>query len=210
MARHPDATSTDLIEDRGYALGRLLSQVFHPILMNVLMFLIAGYYGLRDHATALAWIGVCILAMVLPPTLFYMIRLRQGVYGNEDVSIRQQRNELYLFGFVWVLLATVALIPLGVPIPLLAVMLIVLALGTIGGVVNLFWKISVHSASVAALATISLLYMRNLGIALWICALAVGWARVRTNNHTPSQVLAGFLAAATVVLVVFQLLGARG
>jgi membrane-associated phospholipid phosphatase len=210
MARHPNATPTDLIEDRGYALGRLLSQVFHPILMNVLMFLIAGYYGVTDHAAGLAWIGACILALVLPPTLFYTIRLRQGVYGNRDVSIRQQRNELYLVGFVWVLLATAVLIPLGVPIPLLAVMVIVLALGMIGGGVNLFWKISVHSASVAAVATVALLYMRNLGIALWICALAVGWARVRTSNHTPSQVLAGFLAAAMVVLVVFQILGARG
>jgi len=210
MARHRDATPTDLIEDRGYAIGRLLSQVFHPILMNMLMFLIAGYYGLADHAAGLKWAGVCILALVVPPTLFYSIRLRQGAYGDADISIRQQRNELYLFGFLWVMLATVALIRLGVPAPLLAVIVISLALGVIGGIVNLFWKISVHAAAVAALATVALLYMRNLGIALWICALAVGWARVRTNNHTPMQVLAGFLVAATVVLVVFQLLGARG
>src|SRR5262245_45579255 len=136
MARHRDATPTDLIEDRGYAFGRLLSQVFHPILMNILMFLIAGYFGLADRAAGLAWTGVCVLALVLQPTIFYRIRLRQGVYGDEDVSIRQQRNELYLFGFVWVLLATAALIPLGVPAPLLAVMVVGLALGMIGGVVN--------------------------------------------------------------------------
>lgn len=210
MARQRDATPTRLNEDRGYALGRLLSQVFHPILMDILTFLVAGYYGLADHAVGLKWTGVCILALVVPPTLFYVVRLRQGVYSDEDVSIRQQRNELYLFSFVWALLATLALIPLGVPAPLLAVMVVSLVLGVIGGIVNLFWKISVHAASIAALATIALIYMRGLGIALWICALAVGWARVRTNNHTPRQVLAGFLAAATVVLAVFQLFGARG
>jgi membrane-associated phospholipid phosphatase len=88
-------------------------------------------------------------------------------------------------------------------------MIMVLALGLIGGVINLFWKISVHAASIASLATVALLYSRNLGIALWVCALAVGWARVRTGNHTPLQVLAGFLCAATVVLIVFQLVGAR-
>jgi len=210
MAQHRDATPTDLIEDRGYALGRLLSQVFHPISMNTLMFLIAGYYGPADRAAGLVWTGVCILAPVLPLTLFYSIRLRQGVYGDGDISIRQQRNELYLFGFLWALLVTVALIPLGVPAPLLAAMLVGLAIGVISGVVNLFWKISIHAAAAAAVATVALLYVRNLGIVLCICALAVGWARVRTTNHTPMQVLAGFLAAATVVLVVFQLLGARG
>src|SRR5258706_14482949 len=93
------------------------------------------------------------------------------------------------------MLATVALIRLGVPAPLLAVIVISLALGGIGCINNLFWKISVHAAAVAALATVALLYMRNLGIALWICALAVGWARVRTNNHNPRPGLRGFTHA---------------
>jgi membrane-associated phospholipid phosphatase len=134
---------------------------------------------------------------------------RSAAYGDEDVSIRQQRNELYLVGFVWTLIATVILAAVGLPRPYMALMIMVLALGLIGGVINLFWKISVHAASIAALATVALLYSRNLGIALWVCALAVGWARVRTGNHTPLQVLAGFLCAATVVLIVFQLVGAR-
>jgi membrane-associated phospholipid phosphatase len=84
-------------------------------------------------------------------------------------------------------------------------MLAALALGLIGGLINLLWKISVHAASIASVATIALLYSRDLGIGLWVCALAVGWARVRTGNHTPMQVLAGFLLAVTMVLVVFQL-----
>jgi membrane-associated phospholipid phosphatase len=187
----------------------LVSQVFHPILMNILTFLVVGCYGLANPAAGLAWSGLCVLVAVLPPTLFYIARRRQGAYGDEDVSIRQQRNELYLVGFVWALIATVALAALGLPRPHLAIMLTVLGLGLVGGTINLFWKISVHAASIASLATIALLYSRNLGVALWVCALIVGWARVRTGNHTPLQVLAGFLSAATIVLGVFQLVGAR-
>jgi membrane-associated phospholipid phosphatase len=33
---------------------------------------------------------------------------------------------------------------------------------------------------------------------------------VRTGNHTPLQVLAGFLSAAIIVLAVFRLVVARG
>jgi membrane-associated phospholipid phosphatase len=198
-----------MLDDRGYALGRLISQVFHPILLNILTFLVVGYYGLANPAAGLAWSGLCVLVSVLPPTLFYVVRRRQGAYGDEDVSIRQQRNELYLVGFAWALIATVALSALGLPRPHMAIMLTVLGLGLVGGAINLFWKISVHAASIATLATIALLYSRDLGVALWVCALAVGWARVRTGNHTPLQVLAGFACAATVVLGVFQLVGAR-
>lgn len=206
----PNTFAADDIQDRGYAIGRLLSQIFHPILLNIATFLIVGYYALETHAAGLKWAGLCILVQVLPPTLFFGIRLRQGAYSDEDISVRQQRNEMYLFGFVWVLIATALLGWLGAPPPLLAVMIAALALGLIGGVINLFWKISVHSAAIASTATIALLYSRTLGIMLWLCALAVGWARVRTGNHTPMQVLAGFGCAAGVALVVFRVIGVWG
>jgi membrane-associated phospholipid phosphatase len=210
MARQRATTSPELLDGRGYALGRLLSQIFHPILMNIATFLIAGYFSLANHVAGLAWAGVCIVAALLPPTILYRERLRRGAYGDEDISIRQQRNELYLFGFVWVLIATLGLGALGLPRALLAFLIVALALGVIGGLINLFWKISVHSASIAATATVALLFWQGLGLVLWLCALAVGWARVRTGNHTPLQVLAGFLSASIVVLVVFQLVGASG
>jgi membrane-associated phospholipid phosphatase len=182
--------------------------VFHPILMNILMYLAAGYYGQADRVVGLAWSGFCVLASVLPPMIYYMVRRRQGAYSDSDVSIRQERNGLYLVAFVWSLISAVALSMLGLPRPHLAVMLAGLGLGLIGGVVNLFWKISVHAASIAALATDVLIYSRDLGVLLGLCALAVGWARVRTGNHTPLQVLAGFACAATLVLAAFRLLGA--
>ena len=213
MAHHHDIPhdmfAPDTVHDRGYMLGRLLSQIFHPILLNIAAFLIVGYYTLETHVAGLKWAGLCILFQVLPPTVFFSVRLRQGAYVDEDISVRQQRNELYLFGFAWVAFITVVLTLLGAPQPFLALMICALAMGLLGGLINLFWKISVHSASIASTATIALLYSRTLGIMLWLCALVLGWARVRTGNHTPMQVLAGFGTAAAVVLAVFYVIGVR-
>ena len=214
MARHPNI-QTDIYDgepfgSRSYAVARRISQIFHPILLNIVSFLIVGYASLSTHASGLRWAGICILALILPPTAFYYLRLRQGVYSDEDVSVREQRNELYLFGFVWVLIATAGLGLLGVPAPFLALMICAMALGVIGGLINLFWKISAHATAIASTATIALLYAPSLGAALWACAALLGWARVRTHNHTPMQVLAGFGSAATVILVVFGFIGSRG
>jgi membrane-associated phospholipid phosphatase len=148
--------------------------------------------------------------LVLPPTIFYYARLRQGAYADEDVSVREQRHELYMFGFCWVLIATPILGYLGAPRPFLALMICALALGLINGGINLFWKISAHATAIASTATIALLYSSSLGAVLWAVALMVGWARVRTRNHTPMQVLGGFCSAALVILVVFQFFGSRG
>ena len=214
MARHPNI-QTDIYDgepfgSRSYAVARRISQIFHPILLNIVSFLIVGYASLSTHVSGLRWAGICILALILPPTAFYYLRLRQGVYSDEDVSVREQRNELYLFGFVWVLIATAGLGLLGVPAPFLALMICAMALGVIGGLINLFWKISAHATAIASTATIALLYAPSLGAALWACAALLGWARVRTHNHTPMQVLAGFGSAATIILVVFGFIGSRG
>jgi len=190
----------------GYTLAQRISRVFHPIILNMVMFLIVGYYAFDTATIGLPWAGLCVLMQVVPTTLFYVIRMRQGMYSDEDVSVRQQRNELYLFGLVTVLVGTAILVPLGLPRAMLALLISAIALGVVGGLVNMFWKISVHGASIAATAMVALHYARWLGVIVWLCALLVGWARVRTRNHTPLQVLAGFCAAALIVGSVFALL----
>jgi uncharacterized membrane protein len=148
--------------------------------MNIVTFLVAGYFGLADHAAGLMWAGLCILAAVLPPTIFYRVRLRQGTYGDEDISIRQQRNELYLVGFVWALVIAIALFLLGAPRSLLALMLVGMGLGLIGARSSVLEDqrtlcVDRHNGD------------RRCSRAAWgwRCnpALAVGWARVRTGNH---------------------------
>lgn len=192
------------LSGRGYVLGKTISRIFHPIIMNVCAFLIIGFYGLPSRFHGVLWATVCLLVQVLPPTVFYTIRARQGAYTDEDVSVRQQRNELYIFGLATVLVGTLLLLPFGLPAPFLALLIGALATGLICALVNLFWKISMHGASVAATATVALIYSRELGLLFWLGALAVAWARVRTRNHTPLQVLAGFAVAALVLLAVFQ------
>jgi len=205
-----ESYEADTLDGRSYALARVLSQIFHPILLNISAFLIVGYAALSTPAAGLKWAGICILVLVLPPTIFYAIRLRQGAYADEDVSVREQRNELYLFGLIWALIAIALLAYADAPGPFLALLVCALLFVLINGGINLFWKISAHATAIAATAMIALLYWEPLGIVLWACAALVGWARIRTRNHTPMQVLAGFCSAAVVVTAVFQFFGTRG
>src|SRR4051794_16864082 len=117
-----DTYKPETLDGRSYVLARLLSQIFHPILLNISAFLLVGYAALNTPAEGLKWAGICILVLVLPPTIFYTIRLRQGAYADEDVSIREQRNELYLFGLIWALIATALLAYFGAPQPFLALL----------------------------------------------------------------------------------------
>lgn len=197
----------DTAPGRSYALARLISQVFHPMILSVVSFLIVGLYAMPRWFVGLGWALFGIILQVIPPTVFFCIRLRQGAYSDEDVSVRQQRNELYFFSLLTLITGLGVLWWLQAPLPFLALLCSALLLAMLGWAINYVWKISVHASSAASCAAIGLMYDQSLGLFLGICALLVGWSRVRTRNHTPLQVLAGFLVATVGVWGVFAAFG---
>ncbi len=192
---------------RGYAVARLISQVLHPVFLGVVSIFIVGLLGVEPRQAGLSWALLCTGLQVLPPTLFFTIRLRQGAYTDDDISVRSQRNELYLFGIVNLVAGMVVLQLLGAPPPILAMAASGIAISVLAWIINLYWKISVHASSMGSTATLAALYSEPLGLAFWLCALALGWARVRTRNHTPMQVVAGLLLAAGCVIGAFVAYG---
>jgi membrane-associated phospholipid phosphatase len=208
VPHHPEATGDALdgiAERRRLALARLLSIIFNPLFAGIATYLVVGLFLPGGLVVGLGWAGLALVVQVLPPMTYYLVRLRQGAFSDPDVSVRQERNELYVFGTVSVLLTIAALRAVGAPVPLLALALGTLAVAVVCGLVNLVWKISMHAAGMGSLATVALLHAPALGAMLWATAALVGWARVRTRNHTPRQVIAGFAVAALVMSGAFAL-----
>lgn len=199
-----DQFGNPVVQDQSYRIGRWLSQVFHPITNGVASFLIVGAFAsdFRDaRLRGLEWALMTIALLVLPTTLYFYFRLFRGHYSDDDVSQREQRHGLYLFSLGAILLASLALYALSVPTVFLRLIGASIGITVACMLINFVWKVSVHSASIATLATLSTYYLPPLGIALWIAAVALGWARIRTGNHTIGQVLAGWgIAAASVLL----------
>jgi len=202
-----EALRRGAIPGRGYAVARLISQIFHPVILSVVSIFIVGVLGVRPLASGLGWAVLCTLIQVLPPTIFFSVRLRQGIYSDDDVSVRSQRNELYLFGMATVLVGVVLLIILGAPTSFVALLASAALLNGLSWFINLSWKISIHSAGIGSCATIAALYSKPLGLLLWVCALSLGWARLRTRNHTLMQVVAGLALACACVVGSFLAFG---
>jgi membrane-associated phospholipid phosphatase len=211
MTQHNDLAAEALrrgaAPGRGYAVARSLSQIFHPVTLSVVSIFIIGVLGVRPMASGLGWAAFCTVIQVLPPTIFFTVRLRQGAYTDDDVSVRSQRNELYLFGMATVLVGVALLSLLGAPPQFVALLASAALLNGLSWFINLFWKISIHSAGIGSCATIAALYSQPLGLVLWLCALSLGWARLRTRNHTPMQVVAGLALACACVFSTFLAFG---
>lgn len=190
----------------GYDIGLRLSQIFHPVFVSVVTLFLVGLYATATPLRGLGWAALCTAMQIVPNTAFFAWRMRQGAFSDSDVSVRQQRTELYLVGAASMVLGIVVLLLLGAPAVFVKATVAGLLLTLSCMLINLFWKISVHAATMASCATILGLFSATLGGIIWLCALSVGWARVRTGNHSPAQVLAGFAVAAACVLATFSLL----
>lgn len=192
---------------RGYVVARWLSQVLHPVVLSIISIMIVGFLGVREDPAGWGWTLLCLALQVIPVMVFFNIRLRQGAYSDDDVSVRHQRTELYIFGLATVLVGMLILALLGAPGSLLALLASAAVINVIAAVINIYWKISVHSATMGSCTTVAALASAPLGILFGACAVALGWARVRTRNHTLGQVVAGFSLAAVCVIASYAAFG---
>lgn len=199
-----DQFGRPVAQQGSYRVGRLLSQIFHPVINGTLSFLMVGL--LADDFVAARWRGlgwalVCVVLLVLPPTIFFHYRMRRGGFSDDDISQRDQRYGLYVFSLGSFVLTALALYALSVPVIFLRLIGAATGIIVVCMLINFVWKISVHSATIGTLAMLATRLMLPLGIVLWVAALAVGWARIRTGNHTPAQVLAGWAVSIAGVLL---------
>ena len=202
-----DQYGQPVARDRAYRLGRFISQVFHPIVNGIAAFAIVGLSapGLPNPGYGLLWATACILTIITPPAIYFYARLVRGAYSDDDISHRSERTGLYTAAILSTLVGSVLLYFLGIPSIFLRLMVAAIGVTTVAMLINFSWKISVHSTSIATLATLGTIFFQRLGVLLWVCALIVGWARIRTGNHTLLQVLAGWSIAIAGVLLAFRL-----
>lgn len=191
-------------QDMTYRIGRWVSQIFHPITNGIASFLIVGALSeefAEGRLRGLGWALVSIALLILPTTMYFYFRLFRGHYSDDDISQRSQRQGLYFFSLGAVALATLALYALSVPTIFLRLIGASIGILVLCMLINFVWKVSVHSASIATLATLSTVFRPWLGVCFWTVAIILGWARIRTGNHTVGQVLAGWSISIISILL---------
>lgn len=200
-----DQTGQAVRQDTLYRIGRVISQIFHPTINGFASYLLIGLNGpgITSIRSGLAWAATSILVVLTPPSLYFYLRLFKGHYSDDDVSRRSERTGLYIASVLSVLVGTYVLYLLGAPMAFLRLNAAAAGVTVVAMLINFTWKISVHSASIGTLAMLATLFTQWLGPALWVCAVAVGWARVRTGNHTIMQVIGGWCIAVAGVLLAF-------
>ena len=196
----------NLQTESGYDLANFISIFVAPptvAIIATICFSLWSPIGL-GVLSAPSSIMLCFLCFACFPFLAILYFHRKKVV-DLYVSQRQARTPFYLIAIGSYLFAAIIFSVTGTKIMFL------LALGSlfvsvILMAINWFWKISIHCAGVTG-PIFALVFVFGINALPFTSIVGlVGWSRIKLNNHTFAQTLAGTLISLTVGLVVFSTL----
>lgn len=189
----------------GRRLAQMVSVIASPPLMGATaVTLIAATFATKQIWTLAA---LYLALTIVLPLAFIAWLVRQGRVSDLDLSVRQERIvplafTLAVMSLGWLLLHTAAAPPL-----LRALATLNIAQATLFLFITLFWKISMHTTAVTALAVLSGFVVGELALLLFFSVPLVAWSRLRLRRHTLGQTIAGALLGTLICLITMHLYG---
>jgi membrane-associated phospholipid phosphatase len=184
-------------------LAKLISNILNPFLIGVVVLILVALDTTDTVADAFKWSLIALALSVLPVFILTICLVRFKKLDGLFTNPRQQRNVIYILASALAALGCGLLWYLDAPRLLSATFTAGLAAIVVFMIINYFWKISLHTAFMAAsVAVVIIVYG---AAAAWMSILVppVAWARIKLKQHTLTQVITGGLLAAAIVVGVF-------
>ena len=189
-----------------YRAARLVSNIISPPLVSVLgILLMAQFIGTTE---AWKWAFIFVALVVLVPTGYVVLLLKQGKIENFHIPNRENRKKPYLVIIGSNLLGVILMAVMGAPFLLVAFGVMGVMQSTLLFLINTYWKISGHATAISGL---SVFMVAALGWSLapvLVMVPLVAWARIRTYSHTFWQTMAGVMTGTTFILSTWFVLNA--
>lgn len=188
-------------------IAKLVSNILNPFLVSLVIILLLSFESTRSPLDALRWSAILVAISLVPVYSVMVYFSRTGRLGSHFIDVSKQRTKIYLLAGICALVGCIILIYLEAPLILLATFVAGLSATVIFMGINLWWKISLHAAFIAASITLLVILYGSLGIVAVMLLPLVAWARVELGHHSLAQVTIGAFLAALIVVVVFYLFG---
>jgi len=193
---------TDKPKDLTETLAKIITIVFHPVLMPVygmaIIFSAPTLLGYLPFNIKKLLLLIILVNNILLPVSLMVVFMQRNIISSWSISERKERNIPLIV--ITVLYGTTSFIVFNFPIPLFLKSFIfgTAFLSLIVTLVNFWWKISIHSVGAGALiGLVMALSLKMLTPLKWhliltlIIAGLVLSSRLKLNHHSPLQVWAG-------------------
>ena len=172
--------------------ARIIGWLFHPFWVAPLAFALIIYLDGNNLPGAIGWALLSLLLLTGPVLIFLLRKLSKKQLTDFDVSHREQRAGVFVFGTSSIFAGFLALWKLGAPDVTLHMLVATLITLPIFALVTKFiTKISIHSGAMAGVTVVVAFYSWAWAFVWLGFTLLVMWSRVVIKRHTLSQVISG-------------------
>jgi hypothetical protein len=196
--------STDKNGDFSGSAARILSILFHPLLMPVyglvIIFSAPTLFGYMPYDIKKLLLLVVLVNNVFLPLSLLPFFMHRHIISSWTINNREERKIPLIIATVLYAASSYIVFRLPIPYFLKSFFYSAFFLSLVATVVNYWWKISLHAiASGALVAVILILSFRMYTPLIWylVAAVIIGGgvlsSRLRLDYHNPRQVWFGFL-----------------
>lgn len=207
--------------------ARTISYVFNPLVLPPALFALVVWYAGGIGRDVVVVVLIALVFFTLLPLIPMVIAVRAKPGSTLELRDRFQRTIPYAAGIGSYLVCIPVLAYAGLPATklLIGMMICFVLNGALLLAINLFWKISLHVATIAGCLSILIVALKryipngNGAISAELGGLIVAagcgialmmWARVRDNAHSTGQVVAGAIFGITMPIIELAALGKMG
>lgn len=197
-----------------FQLSHFLSIILHPLLIpaiaTIALMLRPDLYTIVLPNNMKFWfISVVIVFTLLIPLAGVLILLKFNAVSSLEMSVRNERTLPLIISSTSFMVLLFSLKSTGIP-PVFLYILYSATFALLAGLlINLFYKISLHTLGWGAIAAAFTGVSLKLGVpllafiivAVLLSGLA-GYARLKQNAHNPAQVYLGYVAGISVIILI--------
>jgi hypothetical protein len=188
-------------------IARIAANILNPYLLTFIIIILLAIKSTSSSNEAIKWSLISLALSVFPvfTVVLYMVHRRKldGIF----INLRQQRSRIYLLAIICAAAGYIVLVVFKAPDLLRAAFLSGLIAVVFFMIINLFWKISLHTAFVTASVAVLIIVYGEMAVWTIIFVPLIAWARLEMRLHSPPQVFTGGLLAVSIVIIVFGLFG---
>ena len=183
--------------------ARVASMVFTPFYLpfiGLIALFIFSYMSLMPWQYKLTVLTLVYFFTILLPTLLIHLYRRLQGWSSSDLGRKERRMVPYIIAILCYFTCYYVMNVRRIPQFMANILMAALVIQVVCAIINIWWKISTHSAAIGgfagALLAFSLLFAFN--PIWWLCVIliiagVVGSSRMILRQHSLTQVVVGFL-----------------
>ncbi|MFC2036309.1 hypothetical protein ACFLUJ_09390 [Chloroflexota bacterium] len=184
-------------------LANLISNILSPLLLGPVIILLLSFESTSVTLDALKWALISTALSIVPVLSVVVCLVRNGKLDAVFTNVRMQRTKIYLIAGIFAVVGYVVLTYLKAPPILVATFIVGLSMAIVFMCINLWWKISLHTAFVAASVTVMILLYGWIAAGTVALVPLTSWARIELKYHSLAQTAIGAVLAVLILFVVF-------